>query len=880
MRGFICFLLFAATLSAGDLDLYFGTYLGGSGADEVSGADIGSNREIVITGSFSSTDLDVTSTEINGGGNGGVVRVTSEGEILSFTSVPDRIDDMEIAKSSGRIGVIGEFGTYILSSDASEILWEKPALNLNDGGSVLGPGRRISIGSDGTVAVLYGKSFAVYNAGSDLIGTGSVNRDHVNDISVDGDNNQIIVVSFDQKHTCSNPVQIAAVDAFSYTGTAEWTSYGFDATPEIFCDGPSGNQMADSRALLVTVGPDGKIYFAAESAGGNTIFRYNGKDVVTETIQHYDKFTQAYNTVSNHITYVGRMDKDGVVEKGQLFISRQNDPPDAGNTVNPRCLDIDTEGNIYVGGKSAYNIDDSDGLFIEGQEVTTAGGFVLISDNEFTTRKLWTTFATDAYSSTVYGVAAGKGITAIASTVNDDYMVTSEAFQTDAHSPSESNPEIYVAAWEGETDWSGILVDITSPTSSEVFSVGDDITLGADVSVTEGSVAQVEFMVDGSSVGTDTDEPYEVVWSDAPEGEHTAKAVVTSSSAEQESVPVEFLVKGESVASDIAISPSNLTMVTDASYEFSATVYDQYGLVMSGQSVSWSADKGSFSGAEYTTPTDTGIAVITAECADVTETADINVVDGIYTDLKINFQNSNSSVVPGYLADVGEAYGDRGNGETYGWSANNTDNARYRSSEDEMLWATFNHLEQIAGGVSWEIEVPNGDYHVKIGSGDPDYTEAHRIDVEDVLIVEGETSESDHRVTGEGDVTVSDGRLTVSNHPNPSVETYNKIAWIEIKGLDPTDDQVGVTNDHSAKELFSGTNPSIVMRNGMYFIRGGNTDRISVKVFDIRGRIKSRLTSKKGEPLGLKENLSSGMYIIRAEYGEGRSLTRMINLVK
>lgn len=53
-----------------------------------------------------------------------------------------------------------------------------------------------------------------------------------------------------------------------------WTSWGFHED-NVTLD------MADTRMYRLSVGPDGQLYSAGETAGGNTIFRYDGK--ATET---------------------------------------------------------------------------------------------------------------------------------------------------------------------------------------------------------------------------------------------------------------------------------------------------------------------------------------------------------------------------------------------------------------------------------------------------------------------------------------------------------------------------------------------------------------------------------------------------------------------
>src|SRR5436190_14428483 len=81
----------------------------------------------------------------------------------------------------------------------------------------------------------------------------------------------------------------------------------------------------------------------------------------------------------------------------------------------------------------------------------------------------------------------------------------------------------------------------------------------------------------------------------------------------------------------------------------------------------------------------------------------------------INFGPSGSAVPAGYLADSGSVYGDRGNGFTYGWNADNSANTRERNSSLSLdqRYDTLDHMQK-NGSFSWEIAVPNGDYTVHV----------------------------------------------------------------------------------------------------------------------------------------------------------------------
>jgi hypothetical protein len=165
--------------------------------------------------------------------------------------------------------------------------------------------------------------------------------------------------------------------------------------------------------------------------------------------------------------------------------------------------------------------------------------------------------------------------------------------------------------------------------------------------------------------------------------------------------------------------------------------------------------------------------------------------------IRINFQPANSSVPAGYLVDGGSSYGNRGNGQSYGWSASNTSYARDRNSSrsPDQRYDTLNHMQQ-GGSKSWSIAVPNGSYQVWVVAGDPSHIDsAYRIAVEGVLTVSGNPTSASRWVQGTRTVTVSDGRLNVSN---ASGAKNNKICFIEIT---PVTTLAAQTIDPLADEL-------------------------------------------------------------------------------
>jgi hypothetical protein len=129
--------------------------------------------------------------------------------------------------------------------------------------------------------------------------------------------------------------------------------------------------------------------------------------------------------------------------------------------------------------------------------------------------------------------------------------------------------------------------------------------------------------------------------------------------------------------------------------------------------------------------------------------------------------------------DDGSAYGDRGNGYWYGWSADNRPSARDRdaSGSPSQLYDTLLHM-QSQGTFKWEIALPNGRYQVRLVSGDPNYYNSiFRIKAEGALALDGKPTSDQRWVEATVVVDVADGKLTLSNGAD---SVNNKINFIEI----------------------------------------------------------------------------------------------------
>jgi N-acetylneuraminic acid mutarotase len=159
-----------------------------------------------------------------------------------------------------------------------------------------------------------------------------------------------------------------------------------------------------------------------------------------------------------------------------------------------------------------------------------------------------------------------------------------------------------------------------------------------------------------------------------------------------------------------------------------------------------------------------------------------NVADGAATTelfARVNFQPARAAMPQGYFADGGLVFGDRGNGLSYGWDADNRSSTRDRNSalSPDQRYDTLTHT-QLYGVRTWELAVPAGTYAVRVVAGDPTATNStYGFDVEGVQVLSGKPTSAARWIEGARIVAVTDGRLTVSNSAGA---VNNKLAFLEV----------------------------------------------------------------------------------------------------
>ena len=128
----------------------------------------------------------------------------------------------------------------------------------------------------------------------------------------------------------------------------------------------------------------------------------------------------------------------------------------------------------------------------------------------------------------------------------------------------------------------------------------------------------------------------------------------------------------------------------------------------------------------------------------------------------------------------------RDGGLQFGWSGDNTPNARRRgdASAPDGRYDTLVHMQKPSlPDARWELAVPNGTYRVHLVSGDPQNIDSvYRIDAEAALVLQGTPSSAVRWFDGSTTVAVSDGRLTLSNAPGSA---NNKVCFIDVTLVTP-----------------------------------------------------------------------------------------------
>lgn len=211
-------------------------------------------------------------------------------------------------------------------------------------------------------------------------------------------NKYLYISGFQQQKRSGIPVQIAFLYRMGFNGT------NIFSLPNL----PGGNQgklwgynpaslvdnMADTRLNRLYISED-KLYVLGSVYGGNSIYKWNGKDLLTQTLITTDKYTNAAQTRDETKVYTGVVDLTSfTVERGQLSLTRLPSTGGLGdgNSNFPKTIYSDGT-DIFVGSSAAYAIPNRDSQTFLGKPIPPYRGDAsfLIFPNNLKTRKAWLT---------------------------------------------------------------------------------------------------------------------------------------------------------------------------------------------------------------------------------------------------------------------------------------------------------------------------------------------------------------------------------------------------------------------------------------------------------------------------------------------------------
>ena len=286
---------------------------------------------------------------------------------------------------------------------------------------------RVAVSPDGFVGAIANKIVYLYGADNAEIFSKFRDYTEVTDVEVRscGDAQLVYVTSFRNSSFVDfenkrNPVQIARLEALNFEGGVQWSLFS-DPSETI------KQNVADTRLYRVTLGRDGYLYTAGESAGTATIFRWRGQPMTEDEqygktdpfLTQIDVHSQLHNSGSAHLPYYARVHPI----KGEIVTSQMSFPRLSNTKANAMRLgDIAgaSNGRLYFGGAASASIFNRENLTLNG---VPTGGYAgqdaawMSVASDFQDRNFWTVLSAEGGKGIVQGVDAGYGYSAALSNI-------------------------------------------------------------------------------------------------------------------------------------------------------------------------------------------------------------------------------------------------------------------------------------------------------------------------------------------------------------------------------------------------------------------------------------------------------------------------------
>jgi hypothetical protein len=445
-----------------DLSLATSTYLGGSGTDEGNAVAIQPDGSILVGGVFSAlptaTPTPPTNYTLLGAATnapGSLLHFNTDGtELQAITRLGNSVDDVDVNRNNGQITVVGDFGLAMLSADGSTVLWSQSGGGIGDGGSaVYSKGRRVSVGSDGTVAAIFNGFAYLFDASGNSLGAplnfrdngvlvgGGLYGNRAEDIVVDGTSKQVMVAGWSQTSANAQSPWIHTYDYDSASLITDWNSQEVWRNYRWWASALNNTGLlADSRIKRISQGEDGAFYFVGNTDGGNTVFQRNpkyldasnnrGADVIGTTVNNVqiDRWNNGAGASVGAFGYFARVNAgNGELPVAQFQYSSAG--VNQARSFRIEAITADASGNTYIGGQSSDQMPERASLTINGNAVgpRVASETSLIGvANDFASRvQLGSFTATGGAPGTITALASGGGRLVILGNTDGDIVTVS-----------------------------------------------------------------------------------------------------------------------------------------------------------------------------------------------------------------------------------------------------------------------------------------------------------------------------------------------------------------------------------------------------------------------------------------------------------------------
>lgn len=231
--------------------------------------------------------------------------------------------------------------------------------------------------------------------------------------------------------------------------------------------------------------------------------------------------------------------------------------------------------------------------------------------------------------------------------------------------------------------------------------------------------------------------------------------------------------------------------------------------------------------------------------------------------LTFNFATAGTNTPSGFIEDIGQAYGSKSNGQTYGWllvsNSSPTDataEARNREPNPDFdpIRETLIHLNRgNRPQLKWELAVPNGTYQVTVQAGDVDAegggNTSHVVKAEGVTMINHPISPGQFGTrTAAQNITVNDGRLTLDGTAGAntkinavSIQSLDVLRFPAVVGAIPLDgaSNVDLNSSISANFLFL---PN-VSSGGATSLDNSTINNNTVKLFKVNGNSATQVSA-------------------------------------